>query len=145
MTEKQKFMVFRAIFLFELHIQQRWYLTGGNSFWSFIRRKKTEHFKILLYCYIVIFHNGCSKMQKYTVAGSIKGFLIMCLLKTKKISLPKLSFLQDHIEENTRMGVLGSYFCLQVILNIARQWVFRKLNFEDLRTYERHQSHLMML
>ena len=27
MAEKWKFMVFRALFLFEVHIQQRWYLT----------------------------------------------------------------------------------------------------------------------
>ena len=41
MAEKWIFMVFRALFLFEVQIQQRGYLTGGNSFWSGIRRKKT--------------------------------------------------------------------------------------------------------
>ena len=38
--------VIRVLFLFEVHIQQRWWLTEGNSSWSVIRRKKTEHFKI---------------------------------------------------------------------------------------------------
>ena len=47
MTEKLNFMVFRALFLIEVHIQQRWYLTGRNSFWSVIRRKKTEQFTII--------------------------------------------------------------------------------------------------
>ena len=30
MAEKQKFVVFRVLFLFESHIQQRRYLTGGT-------------------------------------------------------------------------------------------------------------------
>ena len=47
MAGKQKFMVFRALFLFEVHIQQRLYLTGGNSFWNVIRIKKTEDFKLM--------------------------------------------------------------------------------------------------
>ena len=38
MAEKMNFMVFRALFLYEVHIQQRWYLTG---------EKKTEYFKII--------------------------------------------------------------------------------------------------
>ena len=44
MAEKQKFMV---LFLFEVRIQQRWYLTGGNSSLNVIRRRTTEHFKII--------------------------------------------------------------------------------------------------
>ena len=40
-------MVFGALFLFEVHIWQRWYLTGGNSSWSIIRRKKSGHFQIM--------------------------------------------------------------------------------------------------
>ena len=58
-------------------------------------------------------------MQKFTLAGSIKGFLSYANPELKKLSLLKLSLLQDYIEENARMMVLGSYFCLQVILNIA--------------------------
>ena len=34
-------MVFRVLFLFEVHIQQISYLAGGNSSWSVIGRKKT--------------------------------------------------------------------------------------------------------
>ena len=44
-----------------------------NSSWSVIRRKKTEHFKIMKKPIM-----AAQKMQKYTVAGSIKGFLIVC-------------------------------------------------------------------
>ena len=47
MAEKLSFMVFGALFLFEVYIQQRSYLIGRSSFWSAIRRNKTEHFKII--------------------------------------------------------------------------------------------------
>ena len=47
MAEKCNFKVFRDLLLFEVHIQQRLYLTGGNSSSCVIRRKKTEHFKII--------------------------------------------------------------------------------------------------
>ena len=110
MTEKQKFMVFRALFLFEVHIQQRWYLTGGNSSWSFIRRKKTEHFKILKKSIM-----AAQKCKNILLQAALKDFWSSANPKLKKLSLPKLSLLQDHTEENARMGVLGSYFCLQVI------------------------------
>ena len=46
MAEKWNFMVFRDLFLFEVNIQQRLYLAGGDSSWFVVRRKKTEHFKI---------------------------------------------------------------------------------------------------
>ena len=55
-------------------------------------------------------------MQKYIVAGSIKEFLIISANLKLKIKLAKTHFLlQDHTEENVRMGVLGSYLCLRVI------------------------------
>ena len=47
MAEKLHFIVFRALFLFDVYIQLRWYLKGENSSCSVIRRKKTEHFKII--------------------------------------------------------------------------------------------------
>ena len=47
MVEKLNFMVFRALFLFEVHIQQR-YLTDVNSSWSVTRRKKIKHRKIIM-------------------------------------------------------------------------------------------------
>ena len=74
MAEKLKFMVFRALFLFEVHIQQRWYLTGGNSFWNVIRRKKTEDFKLMKKSIMVA--QKCKNI--YIVAGWIKGFFIIC-------------------------------------------------------------------
>ena len=45
MAKKPKFMVFKVLSLFEVHIQQRWYLTGGNSSWSVIRRNETFQIK----------------------------------------------------------------------------------------------------
>ena len=105
MTEKQKFMVFRAIFLFELHIQQRWYLTGGNSFWSFIRRKKTEHFKILKKSIM-----AAQKCKNILLQAALKDFWSSANPKLKKLSLPKLSLLQDHIKENAEWGLLGVTF-----------------------------------
>ena len=66
MVGKLNFMVFRALFLFEVQFQKRSYLRGGNSSWRVIRRKKTEHFKIIL---IKKNPYGCLKMQKCIVAG----------------------------------------------------------------------------
>ena len=44
------------------------------------------------------------------------------------------------------MGILKSYFGLQVIENTIREWVFtEKLNFEGLHTNERHENHLIMV
>ena len=133
-------MVFRALFLFEIHIQQRWYLTGGNSSGSFIRRKKTEHFKIL--------------QKSITTAQKCKNILLQAARvdfwssanpKLKKNKFAKTLTSSGSYWQKCKNGVLESYFCLQWIQNIAPQSVFRKkLNFEGLRTYERHGSHLMM-
>ena len=84
-------------------------------------------------------------------AQKCKNILLQAALKDFWSSAnPKLKndqnshFFRIHTEENARMGVLGSYFCLQMIYNIAPLWIFRKkLNFEGLQTYERHESHLM--
>ena len=73
---------------FYSHIQQRWYLAGGKSFWSVIRRKKSEHFKI---------------MKKSIIAAQkCKSILLLVALKdfrssanpNEKISMSKLSLLQ---------------------------------------------------
>ena len=106
MTEKQKFMVFRALFLFEVHIQQRWYLTGGNSSWSFIWRKKTDNFKILKKSVM-----ATQKYKNILLQAALKDFWSSANPKLKKLSLPELSLLQNHIEENARMEVLGSFVC----------------------------------
>ena len=47
MAEKLNFMIFRDLFLNGKHILPRRYLISGNSFYSIIRRKKTEHFKTI--------------------------------------------------------------------------------------------------
>ena len=73
MAEECNFKVFRDLFLFEVHIQQRLYLKYGNSSLCVIRRKKTEHFKIIQKSIMAV-----QKMQKYIAAGCIKGFLIIC-------------------------------------------------------------------
>ena len=46
-------------------------------------------------------------MQKYMVAGSIKGFWSSANPKLKKSSLSKLLLLQDHSDQNARKGGLG--------------------------------------
>ena len=71
MTEKPKFMFFRVLFLFEVDIQQRWYLTGKTIPGVLLEERK-------LYISNKEIHNGCAKMQKYIVAGCIKVFLIIC-------------------------------------------------------------------
>ena len=65
-------MVFRVLFLFEVHIQQRLYLTIGNSPGNVIRRKKLENSKIMKKSI------KADQKCKNNNAGSIKGFLIMC-------------------------------------------------------------------
>ena len=72
----------------------------------------------------------------------LKDFWSSANLKLKKLRLSKLSLLQDHTEENARIGVSKD---LLLFSSIAPQWVFRKrLNFEGLQTYERHENHLIM-
>ena len=58
---------------------------------------------------------AAQKCKNILLQAALKDFWSSANPKLKKLSLPKLSLLQDHTEENARMGVLGSYFCLQVI------------------------------
>ena len=51
MDEKPKFMVFRVLFLFEVHIKQGWYLRGGNSSWSGCPYGFTNYFDILIFLF----------------------------------------------------------------------------------------------
>ena len=64
-------------------------------------------------------HNGCAKMQNNIVADCIKGFLTICKSKNKEIKFFKtVTSLALYImkkKKNAGIGVLGSYFCLQVI------------------------------
>ena len=48
------------------------------------------------------------KCKNTLLQAALKDFWLSANPKLKKISLPKLSLLQDHTEENTRMGALGS-------------------------------------
>ena len=73
MAGKPKFMVFRVLFLFEVHIQQRLYLTGGNSSWSVLEERKLN-----ISNKIKKSITAAKKMQNYIVSGCIKGFLIIC-------------------------------------------------------------------
>ena len=56
------------------------YISNKDAIW----KKKTltgvllEERKLNISINIEAIHNGYSKMQKYTVAGSINGFLIIC-------------------------------------------------------------------
>ena len=65
-------------------------------------------------------------MQKYIVAGSIKGFLIIFWPKTKKNKFVKTFNLQDHTEENARIGgsrelLLFSGDLAKILLTISFQ------------------------
>ena len=84
MAEKCYFKVFRDLFLFEVHIQQRLYLKRGNSSSCVIRQKKTEHLKIIRKSIMAV-----QKCKKYIAAGCIKGFLIICSPKAKKLKFVK--------------------------------------------------------
>ena len=55
---------------------------------------------------------AAEKCKNILFQAALKDFWSSANPKLKKSSLPKLSLLQDHTEENARMGVLGSYFCL---------------------------------
>ena len=52
-------------------------------------------------------------------AQKCKNLLFQTIIKkvtqTKNSKFVKLSLLQDHTEENARMRILESYFCLQMI------------------------------
>ena len=51
---------------------------------------------------------AAQKCKKYMVSGSIEGFFISCSTKIKKKSiLSTLLHLQDHPEENARIGGSG--------------------------------------
>ena len=58
---------------------------------------------------------AAQKCKNILLQAALKDFRSSANPKLKSLSLPKLSLLQDHTEENARMGVLGIYFCLQVI------------------------------
>ena len=63
-------------------------------------------------------HNGCAKMQNNIVADCIKGFLTICKSKNKETKFFKtVTSLGLYImkKKNAGIGVLGSYFRLQVI------------------------------
>ena len=58
---------------------------------------------------------AAQKCKNILLQAALKDFWSSANKKLKKLSLSKLSLLPDHTEENARMMVLGSYFCLQVI------------------------------
>ena len=58
---------------------------------------------------------AAQKCKNVLFLTALKDFLSSANPKLKKIKLAKTLTSSDHIEENARMGFLGSYFCLQVI------------------------------
>ena len=60
-------MVSRALFLFEVHIQQ--VLTGENSFWIVVRKEKIEHFKIIKKSIM-----GAQKWKNIYLQAALKDF-----------------------------------------------------------------------
>ena len=115
MTKKRKPIVFRALFLSEVHMQQRWYLTGRNSSRSYIRREKTEHLKILKKSII-----AAQKCKNILLEAALINFWSFANPKLKKLSLPKLSHLHGNIKKKCKNGCSGE-------------------------CSERHESNLMML
>ena len=58
---------------------------------------------------------AAQKCKNILLQAALKDFWSSAISKLKKLSLSNTSLLQDHTEENARMKVLASYFCLQVI------------------------------
>ena len=124
-------------FYFEVHIQQWWYLTGGNSSWSVIRRRKTQHFKIKKPI------QAAQKCKIILLQAALKDFWSSANLKLKKIKFVKtltslgLYYITIKMQEWGFLGVIFVYKLFKILL----QWVFRKkLNFEGLQTYQRHKN-----
>ena len=71
---------------------------------------------------------AAQKCKNKLLQAVLKDFWSSANLKLKKNKFVKTltSLWLQYTEKNPRMGILGRYFCLQVILNIAPQWVFRK-------------------
>ena len=91
MAEKLNFMVFKTVFFF-------W-----STYPTKLLEEKTKQLKIIKKSII-----AAQKSKQLLVAGSIKEFLISCWPKIlKKSSLSKLLLLQDHIEQNVRIGGFG--------------------------------------
>ena len=83
-------MVFRVLFLFEGHVQQRWHLTAET-----LRGLLLEERKLNI---------GCTKIKNYIVSGCITGFLIICEAKSKK-NVKTLTYLGSlYSNKNARMG-----------------------------------------
>ena len=79
------------------------------------------------------------KCKNILLQAALKDFWSSAKPKLKKLSLPKLSLLQDHTEEN-------KWF--KILLHMSFQKVFKSLKslkvFKGLQTYERYGSHLMV-
>ena len=83
------------------------------------------------------------KCKNILLQSSVKDFWSSANPKLKKLSFSKLSLFQDHTEENTKMGVIWSYFRLEVICSTV-SFQKKNLTLRGLQDYERHESHLMM-
>ena len=63
-------------------------------------------------------------------------------LKLKKLNLSKLSL--PHTEKMQEWGLLGVTFGYKWFVEKSTKSFQKKLNFEGLQTYERHESNLIM-
>ena len=90
MAEKLNFMVFRAVFLFEVHIQQ--------SYW----KKKLNNWKKLRNPQWLL-----KNAKNIWLQTALKDFWSPANPKLNKSSLWKLLLLQDHTEQNARVGGSG--------------------------------------
>ena len=128
-AEKLNFMAFRVNLKNSIFIWST-YLTK-------LLEEKNKQLKIIMKSIM-----AAQKCKKYMVSGSIEGFFISCSTKIKKKPiLSTLLHLQDHTEENARIGGSGELFCLQMIYSISPKRVFQwKLNFEGLQNYKWQQK-----
>ena len=82
----------------------------GETLSGVLLEESKQHFKVIKKSIM-----AAQKCKNILLQAALKEFWSSANPKLEELSLSKLSLLQDHTEENTRMGVLGSYFSLQVI------------------------------
>ena len=85
MTEKPKFTIFRVLFLFEVHIQQRWYLIGKTFPGVLLEERKLNISKLKKSIM------AAQKCKILLLQAAWKDFWSSANLKLKKLSLSKLS------------------------------------------------------
>ena len=84
------------------------------------------------------------KCKNILLHAALKDFWSSANPKLKKLSLLKLSFLQDHIEEMQEWGFLGATFDRKWFKILLHSEFSENVTLKVCKTYERHESHLVM-